>query len=164
MMKKQLFCLVLALVLALALAGCGGGASSDAAPKDYTQVLRGARSDELNEILEVTDASSEDPATVLEWIGLDADALEQYAISISFMNTQAYGVMIVKPKDGKAEEVKSALQDYIQRQTDSFEFYLADQYEIAKNAKLETMPSGEVVLVMCEDAPAVLENIQNALK
>ncbi len=164
MMKKRPICLVLALVLLCSLVGCSGGAGSDAAPKDYAQVLRDARSDELNEVYEIAHSSGEDTSGVLEWLGLDADAMEQYAISVSFMNTQAYGVMIIKPKEGKSEEIKTALQDYIQRQTDSFEFYLEDQYTIAKNAKLETMPSGELVVVMCEDAPAVLDSIQNALK
>lgn len=164
MVKKQWIVLMLAFALALALAGCGSGASSGAAPKDYAQILRDARSDELNEAYEVVTGSDENSATVLEWLAIDADAVEQYAVSVSFMNTQAYAVMIIQPKEGRAEEIKTALQDHIQRQSDSFEFYLEDQYTIAKNAKLETMPSGEIVLVMCQDAPAVLESIQNALK
>lgn len=164
MVKKQWIGLMLAFALALALAGCGSGASSGAAPRDYAQILRDARSDELNEAYEVVTGSDENSATVLEWLAIDADAVEQYAVSVSFMNTQAYAVMIIQPKEGRAEEIKTALQDHIQRQSDSFEFYLEDQYTIAKDAKLETMPSGEIVLVMCEDAPAVLESIQNALK
>lgn len=164
MVKKQWIGLMLAFALALALAGCGSGASSGAAPKDYAQILRDARSDELNEAYEVVTGSDENSATVLEWLAIDADAVEQYAVSVSFMNTQAYAVMIIQPKEGRAEEIKTALQDHIQRQSDSFEFYLEDQYTIAKDAKLETMPSGEIVLVMCQDAPAVLESIQNALK
>lgn len=165
MMKKQWFCLMLTLVLALSLAGCGAsGSASSAVPKDYAQILRDARTEELNEVYEVVTEADETSATVLEWLALDADAIERYAISVSFMNTQAYAVMIIQPKEGRAEEIKTALQDHIQRQSDSFEFYLEDQYTIAKDAKLETMPSGEVVLVMCQDAPAVLESIQNALK
>ena len=46
---------------------------------------------------------------------------------------------------------------------DSFETYLADQYEIAKNAKLETRDDGTSIMVMCENADAVYEAIVAAL-
>ena len=38
-----------------------------------------------------------------------------------------------------------------------------DQYEIAKAAKVEVVPSGEVVLVCCENSDAVLASIKAAL-
>lgn len=43
------------------------------------------------------------------------------------------------------------------------EHYLEDQYEIAKAAKVETAPTGEVILVCCEDSDTVLANIKAAL-
>ena len=43
------------------------------------------------------------------------------------------------------------------------ENYLADQYEIAKAATVTTLPTGEVVLVCCEDSDAILAAIQEAL-
>ena len=166
-MKNKLIRLA-ALVLAacLMLAGCGGGASSgDAAePKDYAQILRDARSDDHNDAYAIITTPEEDRFGIMEAYGLDPEAMEQYAVSISIMNTQAYGVMIIKPKAGQEETIKTAMQDFIQRQTDSFELYLEDQYQIAQDAKLETMPSGELVLVMSEGSSAIMESIKNALK
>ena len=43
------------------------------------------------------------------------------------------------------------------------EHYLEDQYQITKNAKVETLPSGEVVLACCEDSDTVLANLKKAL-
>jgi len=43
------------------------------------------------------------------------------------------------------------------------EHYLEDQYAIAKAAKVEVVPSGEVVLVCCENSDAVLSAIKTAL-
>ena len=37
------------------------------------------------------------------------------------------------------------------------------QYQIAKAAKVEVLPSGEVVLVCCENSDAVLSAIKTAL-
>ena len=166
MKKHWISFAALVLALCFALAGCGSPASGSvsAEPKDYAQILRDARSDEFNEAFDIITSPENDTFGVLDAFSLDPEAMEQYAVSVSIRNTQAYGVMIVKPKDGQAETIKTAMQDFIQRQTDSFELYLEDQYEIAKDAKLETMPSGELVLVMSEDASAIMESIKNALK
>ena len=43
---KRLLAALLAALTLLALAGCGGSGKTDAAPKDYTQILHDARSDE----------------------------------------------------------------------------------------------------------------------
>lgn len=164
----SLLCLVLA--AALALAGCGGSAgsgSASSAPKDYAQILRDARTDEFNEYFEVVTGSDDDTAGILEFLsqaGFAPEAMEQYAVSLSLMNTKAYAVMIVKPAEGQEEAIRTAMQDYIQMQRDSFEFYLEDQYAVAKDAQLETMPSGELVLVMSEDAADVLQKIEDGLK
>lgn len=167
-MKKQRIrftSLILALCFCFLLASCGGASGSTAAePKDYAQILRDARSDDHNSAYAIITTPEEDNFGIMEAYALDPEAMEQYAVSISIMNTQAYGVMIVMPKEGQAETIKTAMQDFIQRQTDSFELYLEDQYQIAKDAKLETMPSGELVLVMSEDASAIMESIKNALK
>ena len=46
----------------------------------------------------------------------------------------------------------------------SFEMYLADQYDIAKNARLETLEDGTVLLVMCEDQDTVYDAIAKAIQ
>ena len=58
---------------------------------------------------------------------------------------------------------EQALQDFVTHEQMSMEHYLEDQYQIAKAAKVEVLPSGEVVLVCCENSDAVLSAIKTAL-
>lgn len=51
-----------------------------------------------------------------------------------------------------------------QRSCRAFEQYLQDQYEIAQNAIVETLPGGEVMLVMSEDAAQTAQALRDALK
>ena len=60
--------------------------------------------------------------------------------------------------------MKQALQDYIDRQQQNFEMYLQDQYEVAKNAKLETLKDGTILMVMCEDQDTVFNAISTAIE
>jgi len=80
------------------------------------------------------------------------------------MNVKAYGIAAVMPAPGSEESVKAALQNFIDRQIMSFEFYLPDQREIAKNARLETLTDGTVLLVMTEHQDAVFDNIAQAIQ
>ena len=57
----------------------------------------------------------------------------------------------------------AALQTYQQNIETSFENYLADQYEIAQNAKLEQLDDGTIVFVMCADQDTVYDAIVAAL-
>lgn len=182
---KKFTALMLALMFCLSLAACGGAASSSSggAEKDYGQIIRDARTEEDNQYQTLfTGAAGEEPAVVdggdewtqeniqstfdmmLQTLGLTGDQLDKYAVSMSMMNVRAYAVGIFKPAEGQTDAVKGALDAYVKAQQQSFQNYLADQYEVAKAAKLETLPGGEVVLVMCEDGAAVFEAIQKALK
>ena len=84
-------------------------------------------------------------------------------IFVSMMSVKAYGIAAVMPAEGKEETVKAALQSYIDLQKTNFEFYLADQYEIASNARLETLEDGTVLMVVCEDQDTVFDAISSAI-
>lgn len=85
------------------------------------------------------------------------------AASLSAMMVQSYGVAIVKPAEGKTQEVVDAMDAYIQNQQQTMEHYLEDQYQIAAAAKVATVPTGEVVMVCCENSDAVMNAIKTAL-
>ncbi len=182
---KRMMSILLAVVLAFSLVACGGstGSAAPAEPKDYKQIIVDARTAEQNEAFTVVaydgetysavgaggdDMSAEDLAgfggMLLEILGLTAEDVDSFALSVSMMNVHSYGVAIMKPAEGKTEAVTAGLQNFIDLQISSQEFYLRDQYEIAKAAKLQTMPSGEVVMVMCENADDVFASIEAALK
>ena len=171
-MKKILtFALVLALSLTV-LAGCSGNSAqtSDKTPEELTQLYSDAITQNGGEMAEVnppiTQVSEDDPMSsmILETLGLTQEDMSAFAISASMMNVKAYGIAAVMPAEGKEEAVTQALQGYIDRQQQSFETYLVDQYEVAKNARLETLKDGTVLMVMCEDQDTVFDSISSAIQ
>lgn len=177
MKKIRILSLLLAAALCLPLAACGkkgesGPAASDAPDPaaladTWAQAITGARDDELNSAFPVmTPASESDPANTemtFALLGFAPEDVESYAISLSLMNVSAYAIVAVMPAEGKAETVKEGLENYVEAQKGSFEFYLEDQFQIASDAKLETLDDGTLLLVMCEGQDTVLDNIKSAL-
>lgn len=182
-MKKQWIHLICMLLAVCMLAACGAPASSSAQEKDYVQAIINARSSEENENdaiytwktggkvslgLNPYDVSDEDAAStvpmMLSTLGLEEDMLSEYAMSMSLMNVRAYAVGIFVPAEGRAEDVQAALESYVAAQRSAFEQYLQDQYTIAQNAVIETLPGGEVMLVMSEDAAQTAQALRDALK
>ena len=56
------------------------------------------------------------------------------------------------------------MESFISSQQASFEHYLADQHEVALNAKLETLDDGTIVMVMCEGQDEVFDAIVSAIE
>ena len=126
-MKKTLKALAALLVLALALTACGGSTASSSAPKNYAEILAAARNNEDNEYYEIlapgengytaaqghADEMSADYIKdygdmLLELMGFSAEDATDYALSVSMMNVQSYGLAIVKPAEGKMATSRKA--------------------------------------------------------
>lgn len=125
--------------------------------------ITSARGDEENEAYPVQSDKDAIESMYYDVLGFTADEVTELAMSVSLINVKAYGIVIAKPAEGCEETVKAGLQGFIDTQCANFETYLADQYEIAKNAKLETLDDGTIIMVMCENADAVYEAIVAAL-
>lgn len=160
-------------------------AETTLAEDPYTAAIVASRDQETNDSLPVIGAKAGESAVytylpssmendpeaaaqmadmVMQTLTLTPDQLQQYAFSISLINVKAYGVGVFVPAEGQTDAVKAALEDFITNQQKSFENYLADQYEIAKQAKVEVLPTGEVVLVMCENSSEAFSTIEAALQ
>ncbi len=168
-MKRILSLSLAALLLAATLAGCTGGeAGKQLTAEEYTELyktaIEGARDDELNQYNPVVTAVTENDEYMLTLLGLTADDMAAYGLSVSLMNVQAYGIAAVYPAEGKADAVTAGLQGFIDLQRQNFEQYLPDQYEIAKSAKLETLSDGTVLMVMCENQDEVFNAIKSAIQ
>lgn len=180
---KRFIAFSLTLCLALGLAACGGAPAGSGAPKDYAAALSAARPSADNDAYPVftlkdgawgasgayaADLSEEDLQTqaslTLQSLGLAAEDVQEAAFSLSLMNVQTYGVAIVMPAQNRTGAVKEALQAYIDGQKAAQQNYLPDQYAIAKAARLETLKTGEVVLVMRDGQNDVYSAIEKALK
>ena len=112
---------------------------------------------------EADQLSDEVANMMMPLLGLEDDMYDDFAASVSGMMVRVYGVAIVKPAEGKTQDVVDALDAYVQSQQKSMEHYLEDQYQIASAARVATVPTGEVVMVCCEDSDTVFENIRKAL-
>ena len=182
---KRIIASLLAGLCLFALVGCSAGSKADsAAPKDYSQIIHDARTDEDNEYdmiftkgkdgkftaidgysaeYEADQLSDEVANMMMPLLGLEDGMYDDFAASVSGMMVSVYGVAIVKPAEGRTQDVVDAMDAYVQSQQKAMERYLEDQYEIASAARVVTVPTGEVVMVCCEDSDTVLENIKKAL-
>lgn len=161
---KRILSLLLAGLLLTGLAACGSGGQSDRTPEEwttlYSDAITGARSQEDNDAFSVITSTDDDMADmILTTMGLSAEDMTAFAISASMMNVQAYAVAAIRPAEDKTETVTSALQTYVDNTKASFEFYLPGPFEVASNARLETLEDGTVLLVMCEDQDTVFDSI-----
>ena len=183
-MTKRLLAALLAVAALFALVGCGKSDKADAAPKDYTKILHDARPDEDNEYYMIFSPGEDGKFTaqygysdsydaaqldeeirnmLLPLLNLEEDMYTDFAASVSGMMVQSYGIAIVKPAEGKQQAVSEALDAYVQSQMQSMEHYLEDQYQIAASSHISTAPTGEVILVCCENPEAVMNAIKTAL-
>lgn len=168
-MKRILSLSLAVLLLVTALAGCAGGENGkQLTAEEYTQLyksaIEGARDDELNQYNPVMSSVTEDDDYMLTLLGLTADDMAAYGLSVSLMNVRAYGIAAIYPAEGKADAVAAGLQGFIDLQRQNFEQYLPDQYEIAKSARLETLSDGTILMVMCENQDEVFNAIKSAIQ
>ena len=172
-MKKRILAALLALGCAL-LVFTGCGSKKDTAPKDYTQIIHDMIFSPAEDgkftaqygysaSYPAEDLNDEIQNMLLPLLDLPEGSYTDLAASLSAMMVQSYGVAIVKPAEGKTQEVVDAMDAYIQNQQQTMEHYLEDQYQIAASAKVATVPTGEVVMVCCENSDAVMNAIKTAL-
>lgn len=182
---KRFIALVLFATLAIGFTGCGASnnTTSSFTATDYASIITENRHQSDNEAYTVftlengtfaatsgvaseldSDAVNQQAQLTLDMLGCQLDDIEKAAFSVSLMNIKSYGIAIIQPTDGKSDAVKQALTTFIESQKASQENYLAEQYAIAKASRLETLKSGEIVLVMCADQDTIFNNIKNALK
>ena len=158
------------LLLSLILTGCGGKKEEETlTPEARTQLYEtaivSARDEETNQYQTILTSAEDDSAEMtFAILGVAPEDMTAYALSVSLMNVRAYAVAAIYPAAGKEDAVLEGLRAFIDAQKQNFEQYLADQYEIAVNAKLETLEDGTVLLVMSENQDAVFDAIRDAIE
>ena len=159
-----------ALLLAFVLTGCAGKKEEQPpTPEEraqlYETAITGARDEETNQALPpITSAEDDRAGMVFAMLGVTPGDMTAYALSVSLMNVRAYAVAAIYPAAGKEDTVLEALRAFVDSQKQSFEQYLADQYEIAVNARVETLEDGTVLLVMSESQVSVFDAIRDTIE
>ena len=116
---KRIFTLILALSL-LALTACSGGGTGETdslTPEERTQrfvtAITDARSEEDNEYNSILSSADDDTADMtFQLLGVTAEDMESFAISVSLMNVKAYGIAVIKPAQDSEDTVKEGLQGF----------------------------------------------------
>lgn len=165
MAKRNVGLALASLALGLLLTACGQGTSvPTGSSADYAALIESTRTEEEGQLMPIVTAPvDEGYKTVFDMYGFSAGSMERYAISLSVINTKAYGVAIILPAQDRADDVIQQLETFVDAQQRTQENYLPDQYEVAKAAQIKMMDSGEVVLVMAENAPEVMSAIESGL-
>lgn len=164
-MKRGLF---LALALTLALTGCTGKPSAAKTPEEYTQsyqeAITAAQGDGSSAFASIVTSPDDDIAQlVFPMLGVTAEDMSAYALSVSPVNVQAYAIALAMPAEGKEDVVRKGFEAFVENQKQSFENYLEDQYTIAKAARVETLEDGTVVLVMAEEQDKLMDSLKKSL-
>ena len=103
-----------------------------------------------------------DAETMAFVYGIDADLLDGFVAKMPMMNVHATELFVAQVKDGNMDAVKAGIEKRLSDLALQWEHYLADQYELVKNAKVVT--SGNYIL-MCigHEAAAAADAFTGAL-
>ena len=159
-----------ALLLACLLTGCSKEQPAPSlTPAERTQLyqsaIESARDQEINDAFALITSPDDQLAdVVIPLLGVKTEDMTAYALSASPMITQAYAVAAIYPEPGREDAVLEGLNGFIDQQKQNFQQYLADQYDIASNARLETLSDGTILLVMCSQQDAVFDAIRDTIE
>ncbi len=164
-------CLTL-LTLCGLLTGCTAASQEEdtpLTPQERTELYKTAIEDsharDENPFVELVTSPEDDMAEFLfTALDLEAEDMTAYALAISPVNVQAYGIAAVYPADGKEDDVLEALNGFIDTQKESFQQYLEEEYETASNTRLETLEDGTILMVMHPDQDTVFDTIRDAVE
>lgn len=162
---KRVFLILM--IYCLTLTGCSAqveehSAAASKMEADFTAAIESARNDELNEGFPVLTTLDDDYISTS--LGINGEDVETCAVAVSTVSVQAYCVALVRPMDGKEEEVHEGLLRFIAMQTQNFESYLEDQYMIAASTQLGQLSDGTYLMVMCENCGDVYAAIEDTLE
>ena len=154
-MKKIISVLLAAVMMTSLLAGCG----SKEVDVDVKALV-----EEITTSVELPMGAmaDDDTASQIFYLNLEED-VEQYGIYFTMINVSSANIAVVKAKEGKAENVKESLEKRKADMERSFEQYLPDQYEAAKNATVEVRGNYVIMVMLSEGKEDVQKIIDEAI-
>lgn len=161
-MKKRLLALTLSTMMILGLTACGAQ-DDDKKPEDVN-ISVDTMVEDLERELEFGAMMKLDGETLKQVYELDEALFEEYNANIPMMNIQTNEYSVFKLKDeGDVNKVKEALVTRAETVQKTFETYLEDQYENAKNFYLDS--NGKyVIFVIHEDVDKAKTLFENYFK
>lgn len=146
---KKRWLLALILALGLCLAGCGG----ETAEIDVHAVM--ADMLETAPIAEAMELTEED---MLNFYGISADQMEDFAAVNCAMGIEADELVLVKAVDeDSAEEIESLLQQRLENRKSEFQTYIPEEYEVLCQGSVQR--DGKYVCLIVSPQAEELEEI-----
>lgn len=157
-MKKQPLILMLAILLTLALSACSTNSSKEEPIESNVPVKEMV--DKMLTDIEQPSLMELDEEGVKQQYHIDLGLLEEYSVRIPMMNVKSNELSILKVKDAKdVPAVEEAIKKRAADVQKSFEQYLPDQYENAKNYKIVTK-GNYVLFVISDQADAFVKSFE----
>jgi predicted small lipoprotein YifL len=158
-MKKTLTLILAALTLVLALTGCAAGekapAVKDIPSADVYAALEGK--------YEYPSVMAMDDTLLADFYGVDPAKCTDYTVMMPMMNVKATEIAIFRLKDAAdAPAFAEACAARAEAVAASFEFYLQDQYEVAKAPQIKTV-GNYVLMIIFEEAEAMMKTVEETL-
>ena len=108
-------------------------------------------------LMEITDS------TLLDLYGIDPSLMEEYYGQTSALMVHSSMFLIIKPLDGKEDEVKEQVAEYMLKLEEQWKIYLPSQYSLVIN-RLETKLGDYLIYIVSVDNDLVLNTIKEAKK
>ncbi|MGB4587839.1 MAG: DUF4358 domain-containing protein [Clostridiaceae bacterium] len=138
-MKKKLLSLLVSGIMVIGLSACGAKGDGNTPGKEEVNVAVTEIGEKISTGLEFGSMIPLDDEMLKQYYGLDASILEAYTANPPMMNITTQEYSVFKVKDAKdVDTVKAAIDKRAEAVQKSFEQYLPDQYENAKNYYVAT--------------------------
>ncbi len=135
-MKKLFSVLICVFALALAFTACGGKSL------DINTVA-----ESVGKVCSIQNPAAYTDDDLIYDIGLDMEKVDSYVGSRSNITGASACTLVIKAKSGEGENIKTALETYIQKQTSSLDNYAEFAEALAQAKEARIVASGDVVIL-----------------
>lgn len=120
---------------------------------DILNSIKDSKENIFGALMEVNDETLESQ------FNINKSDVKEYLIKVPMMITSSNSYIIIKPVDGKKDEVKEKIDEYMTKLEKQWETYLPEQYELVKN-RLEKEYGDYLIYIISSDNDLVFETIK----
>ena len=120
---------------------------------DILNSIKDAKENVFGALMEVNDETLESQ------FNINKSDVKEYLIKVPMMITSSNSYIIIKPEDGKKDEIKEKMDEYMTKLEKQWETYLPIQHELVKN-RLEKEYGDYLIYIISSDNDLVFETIK----
>lgn len=120
---------------------------------DILNSIKDSKENIFGALMEVNDETLESQ------FNINKSDVKEYLIKVPMMITSSNSYIIIKPEDGKKDEIKEKMDEYMTKLEKQWETYLPEQYELVKN-RLEKEYGDYLIYIVSSNNDLVFETIK----